>query len=89
MLAVTHGARGVLMVNEQGEEWIPAKPVEHPVDICGAGDAFCAGMAAALGVKASPARALRFGNLAASITIMKKGTGTASAGELLDADTGD
>jgi sugar/nucleoside kinase (ribokinase family) len=59
--------------------------VEHPVDICGAGDSFSAGAALALKVTGDPLAAIRFGNLVASITIMKKGTGTASPEEVLAA----
>jgi rfaE bifunctional protein kinase chain/domain len=88
LLAVTHGSDGVLVVGEHSEEWVRTRRVEKPVDICGAGDSFCAGMAAALGAKATALEAVRFGNLAASVTIMKKGTGTAKPGELLDADAG-
>jgi len=39
----------------------------------------------ALAVTRSPVESARFGNLVASITIMKKGTGTASAEELREA----
>jgi sugar/nucleoside kinase (ribokinase family) len=39
----------------------------------------------ALAAGASPEDAARFGNLVASITIMKKGTGTASPQEVLAA----
>jgi sugar/nucleoside kinase (ribokinase family) len=56
------------------------------VDICGAGDSFAAGCALALAVTGSPLESARFGNLIASITIMKKGTGTASPEEVLAAD---
>ena len=45
-----------------------------------------AGASLALRVTGSPAEAARFGNLVASITIMKKGTGTASPEEVLAAD---
>jgi bifunctional ADP-heptose synthase (sugar kinase/adenylyltransferase) len=38
----------------------------------------------ALAVTGSPLEAARFGNLVASITIMKRGTGTASPDELLN-----
>jgi len=61
------------------------KPIPHPVDICGAGDSFSAGTALALAVTGSPVEAVRFGNLVASVTIMKKGTGTASPAEVLAA----
>jgi rfaE bifunctional protein kinase chain/domain len=86
MLMVTHGGEGVLIVDADGSKWVRAKPVENPVDICGAGDSFSAGAATALRVTGSPADAARFGNLVASITIMKPGTGTASAAELLAAE---
>jgi sugar/nucleoside kinase (ribokinase family) len=57
--------------------------VEHPVDICGAGDSFAAGFTVAYAATRDAARAAGFGNRVASITIMKPGTGTASPVELL------
>ena len=83
LLMVTHGAAGVLLVDESGERWIRTQAVAHPVDICGAGDSFLAGAALALAAGASADEAAMFGNRVASITIMKKGTGTASPEELL------
>jgi rfaE bifunctional protein kinase chain/domain len=85
LLFVTHGAEGVLMVDDSGETLVRTRPVAHPVDICGAGDSFSAAASMALRVTGSPVEAARFGNLAASITIMKKGTGTASPEEVLAA----
>jgi len=82
-LYITHGEDGVALVTADGEERIPARNVGKPVDICGAGDSFTAGASVALAVTGSPVEAARFGNLVASITIMKKGTGTASSEELL------
>ena len=82
LLIVTHGPLGALLVQEQGEEWVKTPSVENPVDICGAGDSFSAGAACALAVSGSPPLAAQFGNLVASITIMKKGTGTASPDEV-------
>jgi sugar/nucleoside kinase (ribokinase family) len=64
---------------------VKAKRVENPVDICGAGDSFSAGAALTLKVTGDPIASVRFGNLVASITIMKKGTGTASPEEVLQA----
>lgn len=86
LLVITHGKLGVLMVDEAGEHWVPTVRVEHPVDICGAGDSFSAGAALALAVTGSALEAARFGNLVASVTIMKKGTGTASPAEVLEAE---
>ncbi len=81
-LVVTHGGKGALVVDESGQRWVPAKAVANPVDICGAGDSFSAGAAMALVVTGDPLQATRFGNLVAGITIMKKGTGTASPQEV-------
>jgi rfaE bifunctional protein kinase chain/domain len=85
LLMVTHGASGALVVEEGGETLVATRPVAHPIDICGAGDSFSAGAALALAAGATAAEAAGFGNLAASITIMKKGTGTASPKEVLAA----
>jgi rfaE bifunctional protein kinase chain/domain len=87
LMFVTLGPEGVLVV---GQDSSPVRILQHPlpsdpVDICGAGDSFSAGASLALRVTGSPADAARFGNLVASITIMKKGTGTASRDEVLAA----
>jgi bifunctional ADP-heptose synthase (sugar kinase/adenylyltransferase) len=91
LMFVTGGGDGVLPVCESGGSsessgaWVRTRPVAHPVDVCGAGDSFSAGAAMALRVTGSPIDAARFGNLVASVTIMKKGTGTASPQEVLAA----
>jgi rfaE bifunctional protein kinase chain/domain len=82
LLMVTHGGEGVLVVDGAGEHWVKTQPVADPVDICGAGDSFSAGAAMTLAVTGSGEDAARFGNLVASITIMKKGTGVASPDEV-------
>ena len=82
-LVVTHGGDGALVIDDSGERWAQAKTVENPVDICGAGDSFSAGAAMALVATGDPLQAAHFGNLVAGITIMKKGTGTASPQEVL------
>lgn len=88
LLIVTHGKEGVLVVDGEGAARVPTRPVEKPVDICGAGDSFTAGFVAALAAGAPPVGAASFGNLVASITIMKRGTGTASPCEVLAAAAG-
>ena len=82
---VTHGPQGALVVEEGKETWAQARPVEKPVDICGAGDSFAAGTALTMAVTGDPVIAASFGNLVASITVMKKGTGTASPEEVMQA----
>jgi rfaE bifunctional protein kinase chain/domain len=82
-LVVTQGDRGVLLVDERTEYLVPCERVPNPVDICGAGDSFAAGMSLALRATGDFPTAIRFGNLVASVTIMKKGTGTAAPEEIL------
>jgi len=84
-LIVTHGGKGALVVEESGTRWAEARPVEKPVDICGAGDSFSAAASMALKVTGNAVQAAEFGNKVAGITIMKKGTGTASPSEVLAA----
>jgi rfaE bifunctional protein kinase chain/domain len=83
LLIVTHGGEGALLIDETGSRWERTRPETNPIDICGAGDSFSAGAAMTLAATRSPEQAVRFGNLVASITIMKKGTGTASPEEVL------
>ncbi len=82
-LLVTHGGDGVMIVTPEGEQWVPTVKVKNPVDICGAGDSFSAGAAMAMAAGASVPEAIDFGHRVASITVMKKGTGTATPEELL------
>jgi rfaE bifunctional protein kinase chain/domain len=82
-LAVTAAGEGALIVGAAGPVWARTHNIEDPVDICGAGDSFSAGAALALKATGDPLAAAHFGNLVASITIMKKGTGTASPREVL------
>jgi len=85
LLFVTQGEEGVAVVGESGSEFVPARRIARPVDICGAGDSFTAGAALAFQVTGDAIEAARFGNLVASITVMKRGTGTASPAEVLAA----
>jgi rfaE bifunctional protein kinase chain/domain len=84
-MIITNGPSGALVVEPGREQLCKTKPISDPADICGAGDSFSAGAALALAVTGSAVEAARFGNLVASITIMKKGTGTASPAEVLEA----
>jgi rfaE bifunctional protein kinase chain/domain len=85
LLVVTQGADGVRVMGPDGlDRSVPGRKVT-PVDICGAGDSFSAGAACALAVTRDPIAAAEFGNLIASITVQKTGTGTASPDEVLSA----
>ena len=84
-LFLTQGPKGALVLEEGKETWSKARPVDKPVDICGAGDSFAAGTALTMAVTHDPVEAASFGNIVASITVMKKGTGTASPQEILAA----
>jgi rfaE bifunctional protein kinase chain/domain len=81
-LFVTDGSAGVHLVSGDSNRLLPTHRVENPVDICGAGDSFSAGASCALALGASGSEAAALGNLVASITIMKPGTGTASPHEI-------
>ncbi len=87
LIMATQGPDGVLVVEPNRATLVETTPIENPVDICGAGDSFSAGAALALSVTGSPLEAARFGNLVASITIMKQGADTAKPEEVLAADS--
>jgi rfaE bifunctional protein kinase chain/domain len=87
-MIVTRGRAGAVVVTPAGQIVVPGRIVEHPTDICGAGDSFNAGGAMALRITGDPVEAARFGNLVASITVTKPGTGTSSPEELLTAVEG-
>lgn len=85
---VTLGEQGCLALSGPGEAIVhcPARRVEPPVDIVGAGDTFlsCFGLAIASG--ASVPEAAQLATIASSVTVKKIGaTGTASRSEILAA----
>jgi rfaE bifunctional protein kinase chain/domain len=82
LLFVTQGPQGVVVVEDGRETQVPTRSIQKPVDICGAGDSFAAGAGMALVVNGSAVEAAIFGNLVASVTILKPGTGTASPAEV-------
>jgi len=86
---ITRGPEGALLFEGDEPRLVPARRNDNPVDICGAGDAFEAGLALALAatrrLDGAPDyfAAAELGHLAAAVTITKKGTGSASPAELL------
>jgi rfaE bifunctional protein kinase chain/domain len=83
LLIVTRGAEGAVIYTAQGTTAVRTRSIEKPVDICGAGDSFNAGGALMLALTGDPEAAAQFGNLVASITVMKPGTGAATPEEIL------
>jgi len=86
LLFVTCGGEAVQIAGQNGEFRVSTMRIPNPVDICGAGDSFTAGASCALALGADPEGAARLGHLVASVTIMKKGTGSASPAELMEAE---
>ena len=84
LIFVTKGSDGVLIVDDT-QTIVPARAVKDPTDITGAGDSFSAGAAMALAITGSPVEAAQFGNLVASITVTKPGSGVATPAEVLAA----
>jgi ribokinase len=69
---ITLGAQGSLFANGQGFEYFPALKVKA-VDTTAAGDTFVGGFAAALAVGKSEAEAIRFGQIAAALSVTRAG----------------
>lgn len=69
---VTLGAQGSLFANGQGFEHFPA-PKVHAVDTTAAGDTFVGGFAAALANGQSEASAIRYGQIAAALSVTRAG----------------
>ncbi|NLO82853.1 MAG: sugar kinase [Clostridiales bacterium] len=80
---MTMGEKGAIWVDGSSVTEIPTKPVEPPIDIVGAGDAFMAAFCAALAAGATGPEAAYVANLAAAVTVRKIGTtGTATPEEI-------
>jgi ribokinase len=69
---VTLGAQGSLFANGQGFEHFPAPKVQA-VDTTAAGDTFVGGFAAALANGQSEASAIRYGQIAAALSVTRAG----------------
>ena len=69
---ITLGAQGALFANGTGIEHFPALQVKA-VDTTAAGDTFVGGFAAALAAGKSEAEAIRFGQVAAALSVTRAG----------------
>jgi rfaE bifunctional protein kinase chain/domain len=83
-LLVTRGGNGMTLI-EAGSAplHIDAVGSRQPIDVTGAGDTVIATYALALASGASFADAARLANFAGGLVVMKRGTATVSAGELV------
>ncbi len=87
-LFITRGARGSLIVNENGITDIHGLMIISKVDPVGAGDSYLAGAASVLAAGYSMELAAEFGSYVAGVTVQKLFmTGTASPGEILNIGT--
>jgi rfaE bifunctional protein kinase chain/domain len=83
---ITRGSRGMaLFQSKQATIHIPIFGSDEIADVTGAGDTVIATFALALAAGASPFEAARLANYAGGIVVMKRGTATVSAQELIDA----
>jgi D-glycero-beta-D-manno-heptose-7-phosphate kinase len=82
-LLVTRGARGMVLVRDQGSDLIPAMNLKEVFDVSGAGDTVAAAYSLALAVGADSLEAAILGNLSASLVVSKYGTATINQDELL------
>lgn len=80
---VTVGDRGCLLCEDGRILHCPARAVQPPLDICGAGDTFLSALAAVVAGGVPIVDAVRIANLASSTTVKKIGmTGTATRDEI-------
>jgi len=88
-LLVTRGSRGMVLFEADTKPLhIGAVGSLQPVDVTGAGDTVIATYALAIASGASFAAAAQLANFAGGIVVMKRGTATVSAEELLDSASG-
>lgn len=82
---ITRGARGMMLVESDGNPVFVKTAAREVYDVTGAGDTVIAALAAALATGASILEAATFANHAAGIVVGKVGTATVSPEELITA----
>lgn len=87
-LLITRGSHGMMLFEDTDAlTRIAAVGGREAVDVTGAGDTVIAAFTLALAAKASPSDAAHIANHAGGLVVMKRGTATVTASELLDALT--
>ncbi len=84
-LLVTRGSKGMMLIDERGHEAIPIFGSDEVADVTGAGDTVAAIFTLSLACGASFSEAAKLANIAGGIVVMKRGTATVSARELVNA----
>ena len=88
-LLITRGSNGMMLIETDKQPLhIAAVGPHEPVDVTGAGDTVIATYTLALASGASFAQAAHLANLAGGIVVMKRGTATVTAEELIAAAIG-
>ncbi len=84
-ILVTRGSKGMMLLDENGSESIPIFGTDEVADVTGAGDTVVAVFTTALAAGATFSDAAHLANIAGGLVVMKRGTATVSAEELLAA----
>jgi len=84
-ILVTRGSKGMMLVDENGSESIPIFGTDEVADVTGAGDTVVAVFTTALAAGATLSDAAHLANIAGGLVVMKRGTATVSAEELISA----
>jgi rfaE bifunctional protein kinase chain/domain len=86
LLLITRGSRGMaLLERDGGTTFIPIHGTDEIADVTGAGDTVISTFTVALATGAAPLDAATLANTAGGIVVMKRGTGTVSPAELVQA----
>jgi ribokinase len=84
-VVITLGAAGAIVVTVDGEQAVPAVPVDDVVDTTAAGDAFCGALAFSLSRGSGLLEAVRLGNAAGAFAVTGAGA-QPSLGTLADVE---
>jgi len=84
-LLITRGSKGMMLIDENGHQAIPIFGSDEVADVTGAGDTVAAIFTLSLACGASFSEAAYLANIAGGLVVMKRGTATVSARELLEA----
>jgi rfaE bifunctional protein kinase chain/domain len=86
LLLLTRGSRGMALFEREGPvTFMPIHGSDEIADVTGAGDTVISTFTVALAARTSPGEAAWLANVAGGVVVMKRGTATVSAPELLAA----